>query len=54
MDIRTSKSKKNIIKTLMIWGLLMLALMINDAINHPEDFKKGRDAARLSNHSFIK
>ena len=42
---KTKKNrKKEWVYALILFALLMLALMINDAMNHPEDFKKGYDS----------
>ncbi len=41
MNNNIIKRKKNWIFELIIFLLLMLALMINDAMDHPEDFIKG-------------
>jgi hypothetical protein len=41
MKEKVIKKKKNWKLELIIFAALMLALMINDAVNHPEDFIKG-------------
>ena len=40
MDNKSLKRKKNWITEFIIFALLLLALMINDAIDHPDDFIK--------------
>ena len=41
MKEKAIKKKKNWKLELIIFVVLMLVLMIDDAINHPEDFIKG-------------
>ncbi|MFK5981516.1 MAG: hypothetical protein QM499_01280 [Flavobacteriaceae bacterium] len=41
MKEKVIKKKKNWKLELIIFVVLMLALMINDAMNYPEDFIKG-------------
>jgi len=41
MRKKVIKKKKNWKLELIIFAVLMLALMINDAVNHPKDFMKG-------------
>ena len=39
-----SKKKKSWVVGFLIFALLMLAIMINEAMDYPEDFKRGHDA----------
>lgn len=52
MDKKSLNKKKSWIRDLIIFALLMLALMINDAMNHPDDFKKGFNSVINKSHNF--
>lgn len=47
MDDRFTKRKKNMLYQFIIFALFMLGLMINDAIDHPEDFIKGFNSVMI-------
>ncbi len=52
MDKKSLNKKKSWITELIIFALLLLALMINDALDHPEDFIKGFNSVTSESHNF--
>lgn len=52
MNKKRLTKKKSWITELIIFALLLLALMINDALDHPEDFIKGFNSVISKNHNF--